>query len=161
MSAYPSPSALRRALWGLVVVLAATGSACLSGPSDPLDEERERLEQARAQWRSQGLSDYRFTFRRICFCAPSATEPAEVTVRGGVIVSVRSVADGSPVDPQFYFTIEGLFGLLSDAIDAGAAQVRADYDPGRGHPTSGYIDRNEMIADEELGFTATDLQGLR
>lgn len=158
MSAHPSAASLRGAL--LVLVLAVS-AGCLSGPTDPLDRERERLEQARAQWRSQGLQDYQYTFRRICFCAPSATEPVVVTVRGGAIVSVQSVATNAPADADFYFTIEGLFGLLADAIDADAAQVRADYDAARGYPTSGFIDRNAMIADEELGFTATELRALR
>lgn len=158
MSAHPSAASLRRAVLGLVL---AVSTGCLSGPTDPLDRERERLEQARAQWRSQGLLDYQYTFRRICFCAPSATEPVVVTVRGGAIVGVQSVGSNAPVDADFYFTIEGLFGLLSDSIDAGAAQVSADYDSARGFPTSGYIDRNAMIADEELGFTATDLRPLR
>lgn len=142
------------------LALAAAGCG-ITGASDPLDRERERLEQARAQWRSQGIADYRFTFRRACFCAPDVREPAVVTVRRGAIVSVESVATGSPQDPALYYTIEGLFDLLEDAIDQEAARLTADYDSALGYPRSAFIDRNEMIADEELGFQASDLQPMR
>lgn len=155
---------LFRSVFGPAAVLAlALGAAgCSStGPSDDLERERERLEQARAQWRAQGPLDYRYTFRRSCFCAPMVREPAVVTVRRGQIASVQSVADGAPLDPALYYTIEGLFELLEDAIDQEADQLSASYDSGLGYPTSGYIDRNFMIADEELGFQASELQAQR
>lgn len=144
-----------------LLCLGALGCESTTGPDDPLEGERERLAQARGQWQSQGLSDYRFTFRRICFCAPPVTDPVVVSVRRGAIVAVERVADGAPQDPAFYYTIEGIFELLEDAIDQGAHQVRVEYDPARGYPTSAYIDRNFQIADEELGLTASDVQPLR
>ena len=84
-----------------------------------------------------------------------------VTVRGGAIVSVESVATGAPQDPAFYYTVEGLFDLLEDSIDQSVASLSASYDSGLGYPTSGYIDRNQMIADEELGFQSSNLQPQR
>jgi Family of unknown function (DUF6174) len=155
---------LSRAVFGIPVVflVALVAAGCdTTGPTDDLDRERERLEQARAQWRSQGIVDYRYTFRRSCFCGPDVREPAQVVVRGGQIVSVQSVASGAPLDPALYYTVEGLFDLLEDAIDQEAARLSATYDSGLGYPTSGYIDRNEMIADEELGFQSSDLERMR
>jgi hypothetical protein len=146
----------------LVSVLGLALAGCgVTGPTGSLDRERQRLEQARAQWRSQGITDYQFTFRRSCFCAPAAREPALVTVRQGAIVSVESVSNGAPQDPALYFTIEGLFDLLEDAIDGDADQLTASYDSALGYPASAFIDRNFMIADEELGFQSTDLRPLR
>jgi hypothetical protein len=143
-------------------LLALLGPGCgITGPSDPLDRERERLEQARAQWRSLGIADYRFTFQRACFCAPSLRDPALVNVLRGAIVSVESVPGGAPQDPALYYTVEQLFQLIEDAIDQDAARLSVTYDSGLGYPTSGFIDRNEMIADEELGFEASSLEQLR
>lgn len=127
----------------------------------PLDEERDQLEQARAQWRSVGVTSYTYVYRRSCFCAPGSTEPMSITVVGNAIQSVVRISDGARQDPALFDTIDGLFELLKDALDGDPAQFRADYDPSRGYPTSAYIDRDSRIADEELGFTATDLQPLR
>ena len=144
------------------VLLALAGLGCgITGPDDPLDGERERLEQARAQWRSLGIADYRFTFQRSCFCAPSLREPALVNVFRGDIVSVESAASGVPQDPAFYYTVEQLFGIIEDAIDEDAARLSVTYDSAMGYPTSGFIDRSEQIADEEIGFEASRLEQLR
>lgn len=165
MSALP-PFAHGRLLARLVAVaallsLGALGCRSTSGPSGPLQAERERLLQARSQWRSQGIADYRFTFRRNCFCAPPSTDPVTVTVRRGAIVLVERVSDGAPQNPAFYYTIEGLFSLLEEAIDQDAHELRAEYHSALAYPTSAYIDRNVMIADEELGFEASNLQQQR
>lgn len=150
-------SLFRRGAVAVLLALAASGCGSVSGP-DELDEERDRLQQARAQWLSQGLRDYQYTFRRSCFCAPGSTEPMRITVRGNAIASVVRISDGAPQDPAVFDTIDGLFDLLAEAIDTDAAQFRAEYDGRLGFPTSAYIDRDERIADEELGFTASDLQ---
>jgi hypothetical protein len=142
---------------GAVVGLGAVGCDA-TGPTDDLEGERARLEQARGQWRAQNIVDYQFTFRRNCFCGPDVRDPALVMVRGGTVASVASVATGAPRDPALYYTIEELFDLLEDAIDQQAARLSATYHSSLGYPTSAFIDRNEMIADEELGFEATDLQ---
>lgn len=164
MSVNPLSVPGRRVVLGAMLTslvgLASAGCG-LTGPSDLLDRERERLEQARAQWRSQGIVDYAFTFQRSCFCAPDAREPVVVSVRRGAIVSVERVADGQPVDPEFYYTIEGLFTLLEDSIDQGAASLSATYDSALGYPASAFIDRSQMIADEELGFQSSNLQPRR
>ena len=162
MSAHPPLPSLPRRLGGpaLAALLALAGAACES-VTGPLGEERDRLEQARAHWRSQAIQSYTYTFKRSCFCAPGSNEPMTVTVRGNAIQSVVRISDGAPQDPAQFDTVDGLFELLAEAIDGDPAQFSAEYHPGLGHPTSGYIDQDARIADEELGFTATDLQPLR
>ena len=62
----------------LALVLAAVvaAAACgVTGPSGRHAEEQARLDQARARWRGQALSDYTFVFRRGCFCVPEVREP--------------------------------------------------------------------------------------
>jgi hypothetical protein len=161
MSARTSLSShFRRSAAAVLLALAAAGCEGITDP-DNLDAERDRLEQARRQWRGEGLQDYQYTFRRSCFCAPGSTEPMRITVRANAILSVERISDGARQDPALFDTIEGLFALLEEAIDGEAAQFRAEYDGARGFPTSAYIDRDERIADEELGFTASDLQPQR
>src|SRR5262245_1480087 len=91
---------------GLVLVLGGAGCASVTGPRD---EERDQLEQARAQWRSVGMTSYSYVYRRSCFCAPGATEPMTITVVGNAIQSVARVSDGQRQDPALFDTIDGLF----------------------------------------------------
>ena len=158
MSALPVVRRPWPASWAWAASLLLGASGCLFGPDDPLDGERKRLLEARTLWRAQGLMDYRYTFRRSCFCAPPATDPVIVTVRGNAVVFVARVDDGAPVDPASYDSIEGLFRLLEEAIDQEAHQVRAEYDAELGFPKTAFIDRDAMIADEELGFEASGVQ---
>lgn len=145
-----------------VLLSALLAAACgLTEPSGPHGEERARLADARRQWRAQGLADYTYVFSRSCFCVFEYREPVTVTVRRGNIVSVVTVASGSPREHSTYQTIEGLFDDIQQAIDEEAATIRADYDPLRGHPTSVYIDIDQRIADEEISFEARSLTPLR
>ena len=82
-------------------------------------------------------------------------------MRDGKIVSVVTVANGSPRDSSTYQTIEGLFDDIQQAIDEDAATIQAEYDPMRGYPTSAYIDIDQRIADEEISFEAKSLAPLR
>jgi len=162
MSVVPRVARRVRLLLGLSLASALGAAGCgLTGPSGPLDRERERLAQARAHWRGLGFTDYQYTFRRNCFCGPDVRDPVRIVVRQGNIVSIERLTAGPPPDPQFYYTVEGLFDLLADAIENDAHQLQADYDSAFGYPVSAFIDYNAQLADEEQGFEASALQPLR
>lgn len=146
----------------LTLILATlVASGCLfTEPSGPHGAEQAELGAARKLWRLQSLDDYTFVFSRGCFCVFESREPVTITVRGGNIVSVVSVASGTPRDPSSYQTIEGLFDTILAAIDKDAATIRADYHPTRGYVNAAYIDMDERIADEEMSFEAKDLTPL-
>jgi len=141
-----------------IVLSALAAAACgVTGPSGRHAGEQARLDQARAQWRAQGIADYTYVFSRGCFCVEEAREPVTITVRGGAIASVVSVAGGAPRDPAQYTTVEGLFDLVQDAIDQDAATIRTEYDPARGYLTSAWLDISERLADEEMSVEARSL----
>lgn len=144
-----------------MLVLGSLAAGCgVTGPSGRHADEQARLDQARAQWRAQGIVDYTFVLTRGCFCVEEYREPVTITVRGRTIESVVSVAGGVPRDPALYPTIEGLFDLVQGAIDDDAATIRTEYDAARGFLTSGYFDISERIADEELSVEARSLTPL-
>ena len=149
---YPTVAALGIAL--LVV-----GCSDSNGQGPEAEIRRDLIENA-SDWEELGISDYTFTFTRSCFCPVELFRPAEVVVRGGVIQSVTYLDDGEPVDPGYlpsYQTIDELFEMIADAVEQDAVMVDVTYDPDLHYPTDGYIDISEQIADEEQGFTATDL----
>jgi hypothetical protein len=89
--------------------------------------------------------------------------PARITVRDGAVESATYVDDGQPVAASVlptYQTIDELFEMIADAVARKAVTVDVTYDPDLHYPTHGYIDISEMIADEEQGFTASDLEPL-
>jgi hypothetical protein len=59
-----------------------------------------------------------------------------------------------------YETVDDLLTLISEAYDRGAASVRASYDAATGQPTEVYIDYDEQMADEEVGFTVEPVRPL-
>lgn len=116
------------------------------------------LAEARARWHAADLRDYEYTFTLQCFCAPEFVQPVRILVRNRQPVS-RNYEDGGPAPEQpfaQYDTIEEIFARLEQAYLAGAARIDAEFDPVLGFPRSFYIDRNEMIADEETGGQIRD-----
>lgn len=114
-----------------------------------------QLAVARGRWRAADLSDYSFTFQWVCFCILEFVAPVDIRVKGSSIDEV-SYTEGSGLqgaaDPSDYLTVDGLFALIRDAIEVGAASVDIQYEPKLGYPVSGDIDYSRTIADEERGF---------
>ena len=80
---------------------------------------------------------------------------------GREIVEVRYLDDEPhrrAPDAAQYYTIPGLFNLIQDAIDTGAYSLEAQYDAEFGYPTEVFIDYVSNIADEERGFSASNLE---
>lgn len=136
----------------LFPLLLVAGCSVL-GPHSP---ERDALSAARARWAAAGAEAYTMTQVRTCFCPADASGPFRVTVRDGAVQSVTF--EGEPVPAERALSVEALFRLVERALDAGAVTVDAQYDPSLGYPVRVYIDYNEQIADEEVGYTVTDFQ---
>lgn len=126
-------------------------------------ELQEKLNAAKSLWNRAALTDYSFRFNWVCFCVPDFVAPVTVTVSDGEVTSVVRVEDGEPVDEQFrneFVTVDGLINRIQEAINEGAASIAAEFDPETGLPTSAFIDRSLMIADEEIGWNAGELMSL-
>ena len=93
-------------------------------------------------------------------CIQDFVAPVGVTVDGSEVVEVTYL-DNEPhrcePDAAQYYTIPGLFNLIQEAIDSGAHSLQAQYDATLGYPTEVFIDYVSNIADEERGFSASDL----
>ncbi len=139
---------LRQALAAVYVLLTL---ACGSDGTGP---EMERLAEQRALWEAQGLTDYFYDVRLVCFC-PSRLG-VQVSVLGNQVAAVIDLDTGTTLDAteaQLYRTIDGLFDVLEDAYERDAYDVDVDFDPARGYPTRIFIDYLENVIDEELGYT--------
>ncbi len=123
-----------------------------------------RLATHRARWEGMGIDDYRFRYERSCFCPEAWRGPFDITVRNGEIVGATYADSGRPVPADLVRnldTIPALFDRIEQAIGSHAERIDVDFDPTTGIPTRLYIDQSSMIADEEIGISATNFQPLR
>lgn len=143
----------------LAAGLLAALSGCDDGPTAPRDD----LRAARRRWEGARPASYAFTFERVCFCPVELVRPTIVTVRGGVVESLRYVDGGAPVDPRFagqFPTIDGLFDALEALLARDPAVFEARYDAGRGFPVRVDVDPIRDAVDDEVGYRVRDWRAL-
>ena len=112
-----------------------------------------------------GPTDYAFTLEVSCFC-PFAAVPVRVTVEDDRVVEAvfekgggRGGAKAGEPAPEFFeLTIDDVIAEAEDAEEAGAARVDVTWPEGSDYPTEVYIDRDERMADEEIGYTLSDVK---
>jgi hypothetical protein len=123
-----------------------------------------RLQQNRRAWRTQNISNYRYTLRVSCFCVPEVTQPVVIEVRDGRVASIVAANSRKPVNPEYfkqYNSIPKLFNLIENAIANKAHRVSVTFHPTLGYPTQISIDQSQQIADEERYLTIERLEVIR
>ena len=127
--------------------------SCTKGT--PLPELSE-FEQNRNLWNGANFSDYQITQSVSCYCMEGVTQPKVVVVRNGVIQSVNGNAPSESDD--LVKTVAAFFIYIAEKYEQNPVGSSINYDSEYGYPTDIYFDMDEMIADEEIGFTLTDFQ---
>ncbi len=109
------------------------------------------------KWEALAVNSYNYTFQISCYCIREATLPKAVQVVNGEILKV----DGASYDEDEYWgvhTIDQLFDLIDKAEKDKVHRLEAEYNVVKGYPTKVYIDRDEMMADEEMSYYVSDLK---
>ena len=136
----------------LVMLVACSDLGPGEGPLAQLEQNRER-------WQLLRPPSYQYGVERICFCGLESRGPVRVTVTGDDVTDRTYVDSGDPVPPllaDLFPTVDGLFDVLLDAIERDAHRIDVTYDPISGVPLDLWIDYQETLADEELGFSVTE-----
>ncbi len=156
--------------WGAVVLLTLIVTACGSPTSSPttsptpsatasatIDGEIDTLDEARTVWASSGISSYRYTISRQCFCMEEYIGPFTVQVQNGVSTATR-LSDRSEVDPIILELLPLSAEELFDFVEERQAQAsfRVTYDQATGLPLSVWSDPIPEAADDELGIEVRD-----
>ena len=103
--------------------------------------------------------DYEYTLLVSCYC-PDAGVPIRVTVSNGEADGVYAqkgsgFAKGDPV-PEFRAkSINDIITALNGATEA--ESVTVEWPEGQDYPARVYIDESSRIADEEIGYTISDV----
>lgn len=149
----------QRAITGRLAVLLALASLAGCEVTGPTAEIRS-LDEAIARWAAVGPASYTYTLERLCFCGEEARGPVRLIVAQGSVIDRVYVDGGARVGDQLanlFPDVPGLFAVIADAIARNPAELNVTYDPTTGVPVDIWIDYVVNIADEELGFRATDL----
>ena len=158
---YPSlaPEVIDMTRGSVRFVIAAAVLLHQSACGDPTGTESE-LESARARWAAQAPAVYSYTLSRVCFCPVEWIGPVTVTVRNGVVESVKYTQTGGDVTPLArgnFPAVEGLFAAIDSARANRVARLDVAYDATLGYPTRIDVDVNLKTADEEYTYVASNL----
>jgi hypothetical protein len=105
--------------------------------------------------------DYAYTLEVACFC-PDAGVPMRVTVEDGKVAEAVYARKGAGADrgdtaPEpWRLTINAIIEELNASTEA--ESVRVDWPEGQDYPSSVSIDQSSRIADEEIGYTISDVE---
>ena len=89
--------------------------------TEPADKSAYEL------WRSKNIHDYSIDQMRSCFCT-DAGRPVRITVRADTIYSVIRISDNAAVSNPFFFTVDSLFGIISNSkTDSLVIRYNKDY----------------------------------
>jgi len=141
-------SRLVPALVAVLLACAACGGAASPEASD--------LARARSLWEAAGITSYRYTIDRVCFCPPVSKT---VTVVDGAVTSVEV----TPANSAFTtgWTMEELFDELDAILNrTDRGDVAVEYDAERGYPKSVTADPVLRATDDEFSYTVTDFEVL-
>jgi hypothetical protein len=126
----------------------------------------QELPASEKLWQNQELKDYDFTLQRQAFAPEDWRGPVNIQVRNGAAVSVTYVSSGAEVTGSKFDnadTIDKLFTILKDAyagkgeFEQKADTINVTYNTQTGYPTTFFIDVSQTMADEEVGYTVTNL----
>lgn len=147
--------------WALPLAagLALSGCSSPTAPEDPL----LLLERNEATWSRAGITSYRYTITRSCYCLAESSGPVTVEVRGGQVVD-RRYESGLGVSPQYsdiFTSVPGLFSLIREAVAYPATSVTVRYHPQLGYPESIAIDWVAGAVDDEVSYRIGELTLIR
>ena len=117
------------------------------------------LAQARSRWKESGLSSYKFTQQRSCFCRREYTRAIAVVVQNDSIAAATYEDSGLPVSKGVRKTVRSIDGWL-DYIATRQLndpyEFEALFHPKHGYPIRYSVDQREGVADdtEEVIFSA-------
>jgi hypothetical protein len=107
-------------------------------------------------------TDYTYRLSVQCFCA-FGSSPVQVTVHDGEVASAAYAKDsggrqdahaGQPAPKSLWLTIND---VIARANDTTAARVTVDWPAGQDYPNSVFVDQNTDMADDEIGYTISDV----
>jgi len=126
---------------------------------------RNEMRENQQKWAAQNVTHYKFDLTIGCNCPWRSLMPLKIEVKDGQLVSMTD-KNGQPTSTNYAETfnqaasIEKLFGILDHAIGF-ASEVKVEYDPDYGYPTSIGIIYSKMITDNGIAYHVKNFEVLK
>jgi Family of unknown function (DUF6174) len=119
--------------------------------------------EGRTLWNSKNPTSYSYTLQRSCFCPIEIAKAMRLEVRDGTLTSIKYTDSGLDVPANLrpnIFKIEAFFDLIDSTRAKGGTVNNLEFDSTFGYPKQMYLDPIPNAADDETGYTITDLKAL-
>ena len=125
--------------------------ACEDSKTNPLT-----LSESQKKWESHNFKSYRMKLSIACYCIP----PHDIDIRvENNRISLINTGDLSFPEPdlknKFWHakTVDDLFSFINEKLSDDPYQKTLKFNSTYGYPEEIFFDMDEMIADEEIGYT--------
>lgn len=142
------------------VSLILTALMVMAGVSCSKSLESKDLNANYNKWTRTGIQEYEYSLAINCFCSTDRTGPHIIRVNGDLIATVNGNSYDITKTGTLY-TVPQLFNLIRESIARKPYRITVEYDNTYGFPKKIYIDYDQNIADEEVGFTLTGFRKIR
>jgi hypothetical protein len=136
--AHLPPRTLRRAGAVTVLILALGAFAgCSDLSPDPDRDPRVQLEQAQERWEQAGIDTYEYRLEWECRCFAQSQQPIWIVVKDGELHRARTASGNDPIpinQENVFLAVEGIFGIVGEAIFRHADRIDVTYDHILGYP---------------------------
>lgn len=121
--------------------------------SDKMDTMREN----RWKWIKSAIFDYEVDESLNCFCVIAGKHQLLV-VDNHVVSATNSQGEAVANPTQYFKTVDQLFQFIEESLKKNPARADITYDSTYGYPKSIYIDFDERMADEEMGYELSNFE---
>jgi hypothetical protein len=141
----------------ILILLFAIG--CSSEDSVTLDSVEMEFSTAIKKWNNSNINSYSYILTVSCYCLD--TEPNSIEVIDNKITKVNSnLVTPEQLNNDYWNvkTVDELFNIIDEKLKDDPFIFTLKFDQTYGFPIDIYFDMDEMIADEEIGYTISDFK---
>ena len=132
---------------------------CSSEDSVTLNPVEMELSNAIKKWNNSNINSYSYILTVSCYCLD--TEPNKIEVIDNKIKKVNSkLVTPEQLNNDYWNvkTVDELFNIIDEKMKDDPYIFTLKFDQTYGFPIDIYFDMDEMIADEEIGYTISDFK---
>lgn len=144
----------RRLTWAIALSAALSLLGCSDGTGPGVN-----YTLAKARWEQREPPRYRYTLHRSCFCLDAVSMPVIIEVEDGAVISRRYEWTNAEVTTEYFDdfpTVDGLFDILAEAIEADPYLLHARFHRTYGYPMRIDLDYDRQMVDDEVTYTVRD-----
>ena len=143
----------------LKILILLFGIGCSSEESITLNPVEMELSNAIKKWNNSNINSYSYILTVSCYCLD--TEPNKIEVIDNKITKVNSnLVTPEQLNNDYWNvkTFDELFNIIDEKLKDDPFIFTLKFDQTYGFPIDIYFDMDEMIADEEIGYTISDFK---